>query len=331
MAGLTAACLAGWVGMGLADTGGVPARRAQMNGAAAQGAAGLPVLERGLQDESPLVRRAAARGLAEIGAPAEVLQAAMDNSDQVVRRTALLALAGTPPGMAALPYIEKALGDPDADVRVMAARLLVAIVPREPAAVALMQRVARDEAPEVRKITAELLAAFRPPERNVVPVRSRPDMADHLERIFVIESRPLPQDGWRLNPDLAPDGHVRKWFDPSFDDAGWTPARIGAPWEMEHVGVAWYRGRFAAPPRPEKFLAAELVFEGVDECAWVWLNGVYAGGQDLGLEGWNKPFRLDVTKELHWGGENAIAVRVLNTMGAGGIWKPVTLEVLGLK
>ncbi len=331
MAGVTAAFLAGWVGMSIADTGGVPARRVQMNDAAAQGAAGLPVLERGLQDESPLVRRAAARGLAESGAPAAVLLAAMDNSDLVVRRTALLALAGTPPGMAALPYIAKALDDPETDVRVMAARLLVAIEPREPAAVALMERVARDEAPEVRKITAELLAAFQPPECNVVPVRHRPDMADHLERIFVIESRPLPVEGWRLHPDLAPDGHVRKWFDPSFDDAGWIPARIGAPWDMEHVGVAWYRGRFAAPPRPEKLLAAELVFEGVDECAWVWVNGVYAGGQDLGPSGWNKAFHLDVTDGLRWNEENLVAVRVLNSLGAGGIWKPARLDILGFK
>ncbi len=332
MAVLTAFFLAGWLGVGIADTGGVPERRAQMNAAAAQGAAGVPALERGLQDASPLVRRAAARSLAEIGGPAvAVLQAALTNADPVVRRTALMALAGSPPALAALPYIESSLGDADEDVRVMAARLLLAIKPRNQSVTAMMERVARDESPEVRKITADLLAAFQAPERNIMPVRNRPDMADHLERIFVIASRPLPEDGWRLNQDLAPDGHVQRWFDPALDDAGWNPARIGAAWEMDHVGVAWYRGRFDAPARPEKFLAAELVFEGVDECAWVWLNGGYVGGQDLGPSGWNKPFHLDVTEELRWGGENVVAVRVLNSMGAGGIWKPARLDVLGLK
>ena len=49
---------------------------------------------------------------------------------------------------------------------------------------------------------------------------------------------------------------------------------------------------------------------------------------DLGTEGWDKPFALDVTKELKWGQKNQITVRVYDSAYAGGIWKPVKLEVL---
>ena len=74
--------------------------------------------------------------------------------------------------------------------------------------------------------------------------------------------------------------------------------------------------------------AVELHFESVDECAWVWLNGVYIGQHDLGTSGWQTPFSLDITKEVKWDAENVIVVRILDTAGAGGIYKPVHLQVL---
>jgi hypothetical protein len=70
------------------------------------------------------------------------------------------------------------------------------------------------------------------------------------------------------------------------------------------------------------------VFGGVDECAWVWINGKYAGDHDIGPNGWNVPFYLDITDLLNWGGKNQITVRAMNTAHAGGIWRPVTIEVL---
>ena len=40
------------------------------------------------------------------------------------------------------------------------------------------------------------------------------------------------------------------------------------------------------------------------------------------------PFWLDVTREIRFGGENLLAVRVKDTEKAGGIWKPVTVDIL---
>ena len=72
----------------------------------------------------------------------------------------------------------------------------------------------------------------------------------------------------------------------------------------------------------------EIHFGAVDEAAWVWLNGKYIGQHDVGLAGWNKPFNLDITQEIQWGAENQLTVRVEDTAHAGGIWKPVSIEIL---
>jgi len=76
--------------------------------------------------------------------------------------------------------------------------------------------------------------------------------------------------------------------------------------------------------------AVELSFEGVDEAAWIWVNGQYAGQHDIGPSGRDVPFRIDITPFLKWNTENQITVRVLNATLKGGIWKPVTLEVIRL-
>lgn len=58
-----------------------------------QGTAGIPELENALEDKSILTRHAAARTLAELGAPgANALIKAAENEDALVRRTGFLFL-----------------------------------------------------------------------------------------------------------------------------------------------------------------------------------------------------------------------------------------------
>lgn len=312
-------------------------RRDRVHQAAASGAAGIAILERALNDESVLVRRAAIRGLADIGAPAEkVLAAALDNDDLVVRRTALAALVGEPTP-AGVPYLAKGLADKDVFVREMAVRLLVAVNPLTDRIIELLRHAERDESPEVQLVAITTLSAlapsagvFHPPPRDVVPLRQRADMADHISRIVAAMTIALPRDGWRFRIDPSREGHVQKWFEPNYDDSHWTEMSIETPWMAGYIGVGWYRIELELPERPVH-LAAELVFEGVDESAWVWVNGVYVGGQDIGPDGWNVSFRVEVTEELRWNARNQITVRAMNTAFAGGIWKPVRLEALKLK
>jgi len=81
------------------------------------------------------------------------------------------------------------------------------------------------------------------------------------------------------------------------------------------------------PTKPD-CSAVELQFGGVDESAWVWLNGVYLGEHDVGHEGYKTPFRLSATREIVWGGRNVLAVRVLDTRQGGGIHGPISVEIL---
>jgi len=144
----------------------------------------------------------------------------------------------------------------------------------------------------------------------------------------------IPVEGWKLAFDPKNAGHKAKtpWFDPAFDDAAWETAHVKAHWESqgfpEYDGIAWYRVRFVAPEKPAEGKSFELCFGGVDEDAWVWLNGTYVGQRVEGEAGWDKPFRFDVEREIKWGAENVLAVRVYDSRFGGGIWKPVRLEVL---
>lgn len=300
------------------------ARRAELQALAdAQGEAAIPQLARHLDDPHPVVRRTAVRLLLGLGKPArEALVGALANPDPVVRLPALEALcqwADDP-----LPFVEQALNDENVSLRVMAVRRLAALDPRPENAVALLEKARRDPSTEVSQIANQALWPFR---RDVVLIRDR---ADHDYNVAVVQTIPLPEEGWKFVLDPERDGHTRDYYKPAFADGGWRDFAIGKPWQkqgVEHIGVAWYRRTIALPAAPQH-VAVELHFGGVDESAWVWVNGVYVGAHDIGPEGWNKAFALDITKEIVWGADNQITVRAMNTAAMGGIWKPVQIEVL---
>lgn len=142
----------------------------------------------------------------------------------------------------------------------------------------------------------------------------------------------LPKDGWRFRTDPEEVGRDEGWYAPDYDDSGWRDdVPIEASWQ-EHLeapyhGAAWYRRSFHAPanlPADE----SRLFFDGVDEEAWVWLNGQYVGGQAIGPGGWDRPFILEVGGVLKPGEVNHIAVLAKNTVAAAGIWRPIRVGVL---
>ncbi|MCE5240793.1 HEAT repeat domain-containing protein [bacterium] len=300
------------------------ARRMALIQQANQGAAAVPALAAGLQDANLVVRRTAVRLLIEAGTPARpALTGALDNADALVRRAALSALCD-PLTAEALPHLKKGLADADPLMRLTAVQLLVQLKPRTQEMNDLLEKARTDEADAVREVAA---AAVWPFFKETVSIRDRKDW-DH--DIKVSQEIPLPTDGWRFKTDPKADGHLQKWYEPTYNDSAWLPIKIGAAWEeqgQKYDGVAWYRGSFDLPAKPQ-CLAVEIAFGGVDEIAWVWVNGQYVGQHDLGTEGWDKPFALDVTKELKWGEKNQITVRVYDSAYAGGIWKPVTIQVL---
>lgn len=76
-------------------------------------------------------------------------------------------------------------------------------------------------------------------------------------------------------------------------------------------GSAWYRKSFAAPDRFHGKKAV-IVFDAVNFHTKVWLNGKFAGGNNLGF----LPFEIPITEFLEYGQENSITVWVSNELEA---------------
>jgi len=130
-------------------------------------------------------------------------------------------------------------------------------------------------------------------------------------------------------------GVQQGWYRPDFDDGQWRRIQVPAWWETTAVGAydgyAWYRVRFTIP---QEMQDRELLldFAGVDEGAWVYLNGELIGersAQSTGLaplDFWGKPFSVPV-KGARFGQENVLAVRVHDSEKMGGIFRTVRLLV----
>jgi len=144
----------------------------------------------------------------------------------------------------------------------------------------------------------------------------------------------LPEQ-WAFRTDPEGVGTARGWFAPQFDDSQWQRIKVGVPWETTEVGPydgdAWYRARFMAPATlPAGKMS--LQFGGVDEQAWVYLNGTLIGERTVESTGrpvgeiWEQPFSLPVPPDcLKPGAENVLAIRVNDSAFAGGIYRAVRL------
>ena len=136
---------------------------------------------------------------------------------------------------------------------------------------------------------------------------------------------------FKLVKGLDTPDELKGWNEPGYDTREWEDIAVPGNWETQgfpdYDGFAWYRIAFDAPKKCESN-AVELNFGGVDEEAWVWLNGTFVGQHAVGVSGWDKPFQLDVTDEVRWGEHNLLVVRVFDARMAGGIWKPIKLDIL---
>lgn len=249
------------------------------------------------------------------------------DDDSQIRKTCLYELFMKDRGRA-LPVMHKMVADDSPEVCIMVVELARALEDKTEREAIAMKMLATSKVSEVRKAASRALGFdfFR----EVTLYSSNP-ANDH--EVVTLKTIELPKDGWRFKTDESEVGHrgEQPFFLEKLDDSEWHPISIGLSWEKQGIpydGIAWYRLKLTLPEKPEGAQASELHFFGVDECAWVWVNGTYVGQHNLGDRGWNIPFKLDVTKELRWGQENLIVVRVEDSAQAGGIYKGITLEVL---
>ena len=146
-----------------------------------------------------------------------------------------------------------------------------------------------------------------------------------------------PWGQWKFHLDLEDKGVNEKWYRAATDDKDWLPAVVPAFLADAGVGVdrfvghGWYRVQFKVPAKLQG-LTFYLSFEGVDEQAWVYINGVKVGEHTIESEGkpvdllWEEPFTIKVEpKHLKFAQDNLLAVRVQCSAGQCGIWRSVKL------
>ena len=272
----------------------------------------------GLRADDTPARRRTARRECDSGKAGNYLK----DPDPEIRRYALYCLTENDPAKE-LAALSEAVKDPSPLVRLTAVSFLGRLAGRSTAADELLQFLCDDPDPRVRDAANRFSWPFH---RKNVRLSEDPSW-DHT--VITEKSIQIPEDDWKLAADPANKGHRNNYFGEEFPDSAWEKVRCGY-WKGElanYTGYAWYRIRFTMPPKTE-CNAVEVRFQAVDESAWVWLNGVYLGVHDIGLDGWNKPFSLDCRKEIRFGKENLLVVRVLNREQAGGISKPVFIDIL---
>jgi hypothetical protein len=165
------------------------------------------------------------------------------------------------------------------------------------------------------------------------------EMRKVWERRF--DQRFLPPEkwgAWTFRWDLKDKGVGEKWFGTDVvQGEDWTPVAVPAflaqtPAKNE-IGYGWYRTTFTLPAGAVR-APVELQFGGVDEQAWVYVNGEYVGeqtlksefvvGQEVTVEQlWNRPFAITVKPALLKAGDNVLAVRIHNSAMNSGIHQQV--------
>jgi hypothetical protein len=148
----------------------------------------------------------------------------------------------------------------------------------------------------------------------------------------------LPLENWLFRADPLEQGLNANWQAAGLDTADWLPAAVPAFWaEIDDVGdfqgIGWYRATFALPETADG--AVRLLFAGVDEQAWVYVNGQLAREHTEASERkpfhqlWEAPFTATVKPELlRAGARNTLAIRVHNSKANGGLWRPVLAHIL---
>jgi len=119
-----------------------------------------------------------------------------------------------------------------------------------------------------------------------------------------------------LNSDL---GTAENWQNQSLDDSEWKEIFVPGIWRTEGLdkfdGIVWYRKTFTLP---SEWVGKELILEmgPIDDADITWVNGTKVGH----LDDYTIDRSYTIPADLARIGANTLAVRVLDTGGAGGFY-----------
>lgn len=152
--------------------------------------------------------------------------------------------------------------------------------------------------------------ASAPPKPSAPPVR-------HGREMQAIDG------AWKFQTDPNQVGEALGWTKSAPSTAATTqvPSLWTAGSAPNYSGVAWYWREFDVPSR-WKGQTVRLRFEAAADSAHVWLNGEKLGEHRDGAT----PFEFNITKGVHIGGRNLVAVSVDGNARTGpGLWQGVLL------
>ena len=138
----------------------------------------------------------------------------------------------------------------------------------------------------------------------------------------------------------ADEGLARKMTDPNLDTRKWKTMELPEQWEKAGLpdfnGLVWFRKTVDIP---SSWQGKDLMLNlgPIDEIDLTWFNGTNVGGmgsfRDNVAQFWNTPRQYRVPASLVKPGPNVIAVRAVDTLGAGGLWgrkaEEMTLSAIG--
>lgn len=149
---------------------------------------------------------------------------------------------------------------------------------------------------------------------------------------------PLPQqpEQWFFATDPMEVGRRDNWYAQDFDHSPWDTITVPAWYGETDLGIyhgyAWYRTTFDVPADWNGH-TIRILFSGVDEQAWVYVNGNLVREHTVASEAmpidvlYDRTFSAEIPPEaIRYGQPNTLTVRVHSSVGQGGIWRPVFIH-----
>ncbi len=160
------------------------------------------------------------------------------------------------------------------------------------------------------------------------PIYTEPESPSAVYNMNIDWKYKKPSTGFPLqNAINSADKNGKKFYEADYDDTDWEtvsiPHQVNASDSFtalgsnqgdggQYRGIVFYRKHFTVPADAAgKKLFIE--FEGIDNAAYVWVNGQKAGYYEAGIA----PFGFDITKYVTAGQEAVIALANDSTCGRG--------------
>jgi len=182
------------------------------------------------------------------------------------------------------------------------------------------------------------------PEKNMILIKFRldyekqnPEKQLQRPKLEIGEGWIDPETRWYFRKDPENRGLTDAEKSVStFPAEGWTelpvPARLESTPVGPYLGYGWYSAVLDIR-KDWDGRDLDVLVGAVDEQAWVYFNGEYAGEHSVESEKvgigvlWNEPFIIHIpASRIRFGEKNLLQIRIHASRGSSGIWQPVKIR-----